>query len=165
MKKTMILKSMIVAATLAFVTGCASSGGDFKTKFQESAKAFGSAAGDFAGKAAGAAKSVSGNLVPGDYTTGVFVSPEALAQLEPGMNMDQVEALTGPAPDVTPSSEGEVWKFPFARIPHFGQNVNETTIVRFDSDKRMTKAYKVQGGGAAASGNALLEAAEAQGQL
>lgn len=165
MKKTLIIKSMIVAATLAFVTGCASNGGDFKTKFQESAKTFGSAAGDFAGKAVGVAKTVGGGLVPGDYVSGYYVSEEKLAQVEVGMSQAEVEALIGPAPDIVPSDSGDVWKFPYARIPHFGENVNETTLIRFDSNQEVVKAYKVNGGGAAASGNPLLQAAEAQGQL
>lgn len=167
MKRTTALKALAIGTALALTTGCASNGSmeDYKAKFADGARSVGGAVGDVAGKAVGAAKQVGGNLVPGDYITGVHVSEEALAQMSPGMTQGEVEALIGPAPDVIPSSEGDVWKYPYARIPHFGQNVNETTVVRFGKNQRLVKAYKVDGGGAANSGNPLLEAAEAGGHL
>lgn len=160
MKKTRFASIFVAALAVTAFSGCASQGG-VKGTFSK----VGQTVGEVAGKAVSVAKDVGGKLVPGDYVTGVHVNDEALASLKPGMRASEVEAVIGMAPDVTPSSQGEVWKYPYARIPHFGENVNETTVVRFDARGRMTKAYKVQGGGAAASGNPLLQAAEAQGQL
>lgn len=158
MKKTLV--GMMTVVAMAFLSGCASNG-----SFQEKAGVFGSKVGDFAVQAVDVAKQVGGNLVPGDYITGVHVSEETLASLKPGMTTAEVEVLIGPAPDVSALNGGEVWKFPYARIPHFGTNINETTIVRFDANQRLVKAYKVQGGGAAASGHPLLQAAEEGGYL
>jgi len=146
-------------AATAFLSGCASSGG-----FDETMSKFGSSVGTIVGEAGKVAKNVGGALVPKDYVTGVHVSDEQLASLKSGMTTSEVAAVIGRAPDVSEVKGGEMWSYPFTRIPHFGENVQETTVVRFDDKGRMVEAYKSKGvkGG---TGNPLLDAASAKGYL
>lgn len=94
------------------------------------------------------------------YESGVEVSEKQMDRIEPGMSKAEVESIVGPAPEVETSEKAEIWSYPYQHIPHFGANVSETTIVRFDSNDQVTKAYKVDGGGASGNSNPLTEAAE-----
>jgi outer membrane protein assembly factor BamE (lipoprotein component of BamABCDE complex) len=148
-------------ASIALLSGCASQGG-----FEGTMNKVGSTIGSAASKVAGVAKDVGGHLVPSDYISGFPVSEEALTSLKPGMSEAEVETIIGMAPDVSTTNTGDIWKYPYVKMTAWsGENVNETTIARFDGKGKLVRAYKVQGGGAAASGHPLLQAAEAQGQL
>lgn len=164
MEKTRMFKVIIAATAITAFSGCASNG-----NFDQTLASLKTGAGTAIGVATDVAKNVGGALVPDDYVTGVYVSDEALASLKPGMSASEVEAIIGLAPDVSAVAGKEVWKYPYAKLTaagaYTGGNVNETTIVRFNKAGKLAKAYKVQGGGGAASGNPLLQAAEAQGSF
>jgi outer membrane protein assembly factor BamE (lipoprotein component of BamABCDE complex) len=161
MKITRAITVGFAFASIAFLSGCASQGG-----FEGTMSKVGSSIGSAASKVAGVAKDVGGNFIPSDYISGFPVSEENLASLQPGMSEAEVETIIGMAPDVSASNKGDIWKYPYVKMAAWsGENVNETTIVRFDSRGKLVKAYKVQGGGAAASGHPLLQAAEKQGQI
>lgn len=159
MKKTHFLKIAVVSLALAFMSGCASQGG-----FKNGLNSAMNTAGKVAGGALDVAKDVGGNLVPAGMENGTRVTPETLAMITEGSTMAEVEALIGPAPDITAGGTGEIWTYQYTKIPHFGQNINEKTIVRFDLDGKVTRAYKTSGG-ATNTGNPLLDAASAEGYL
>ncbi len=102
-----------------------------------------------------------GNVVGGlfqPYTNGVKVDDANLQKLTPGMTPDEVEAIVGLPPEIAQSSQGEIWSYPYSEIKHFGGNINETTVIRFDNTGKLAKAYKTNSR-SSASGNPLLDAA------
>ncbi|SNC59366.1 SmpA / OmlA family protein [Marinobacter sp. es.048] len=138
---------------LGFVlSGCATNGGQ------------GNGMSDAAGRVGGVLEEVAngvgavfgGMLQP--YTNGVKVTDEQMAQLEVGMPASRVEQLIGYPTEIRSLSSGEVWSYPYSEIPHFGENINETTVIRFDPSGLVTKAYKTNARGNA-SGNPLIDAA------
>lgn len=154
---TKIAKKALALATIlsvGIVTGCASNGG-----FQATVDQFKQAG----GSAFNGLKEAGGSFMSG-YETGVQVTPETLAQIKEGSTMADVEALIGPAPEIDAASSGEIWTYQYTKIPHFGENVNQKTIVRFDGNGKVTRAYQTNGG-ATNSGNPLLDAASKQGHL
>ena len=159
MKKTSFLKVVFASVALAFLSGCASQGG-FQNGFNNAM----TKAGEVATGAVGVATEIGGNLVPAGMETGTRVTDETLASISVGSSMADVEALIGPAPDITAGGTGEIWSYQYIKIPHFGPNINEKTIVRFDTNGKVTRAYKTSGG-ATNTGNPLLDAASAQGYL
>lgn len=134
------------------LTGCAANGGQ-NNGFSDAAGQVGGALQQVAN---GVGSAVGGMFQP--YTNGVKVTDEQLARLEVGMPASQVEQLIGYPPEIDSSNDGEIWSYPYSEIPHFGQNINETTIVRFDASGQLTKAYKTNTR-ASSSGNPLLDAA------
>lgn len=134
------------------LTGCATNGGQ-NTGFSDTAGQVGGALKQVAN---GVGSAVGGMFQP--YINGVQVTEEQLAKLEIGMSASQVEQLIGYPPEIESSNGGEIWSYPYSEIPHFGTNINETTVVRFDSAGQLTKAYKTNTR-ASASGNPLLDAA------
>ena len=136
----------------AVLTGCATNGGQ-NSGFSDAAGQVGGALQQVAN---GVGSAVGGMFQP--YTNGVQVTEEQLAKLEIGMPASQVEKLIGYPPEIESFNGGEVWSYPYSEIPHFGQNINETTVVRFDASGQLTKAYKTNTR-ASSSGNPLLDAA------
>src|SRR5690606_27206678 len=90
--------------------------------------------------ASGIGNAVGGLFQP--YTNGVEVTEENLQKLKPGMTEAEVEAIIGLPPEITQVHDDLIWSYPFSKITHFSGNTNETTVVRFDAKKRMTRAYK-----------------------
>lgn len=143
---------MVVAALGFVLSGCATTGD------QQSGL---SAAGNSVGGAFQSVSSGIGSVIGGlfqPYKNGVQVTDEQLAKLSVGMSASEVEQLIGYPPEINNSGDGEIWSYPYSEIPHFGRNINETTIVRFDAAGKLTKAYKT-GTRTSASGNPLLDAA------
>ena len=118
------------------LTGCATNGGQ-NPGFSDAANQVGGALQQVAN---GVGSVVGGMFQP--YTNGVQVTDEQLAMLEIGMPASQVEQLIGYPPEIDSLNGGEVWSYPYTEIAHFGQNINETTIVRFDASGHLTRAYK-----------------------
>jgi len=153
MKK--MFRFAVIALTMSFVSGCASTGG------MDGAM---NSVGEFANSTVNVVKDIGGNLVPEGMENGTRVTPETLAMIKKGDSMAEVESLIGHSGDIALGSSGEVWSYQYTKIPHFGQNINEKTIVRFDKRGNVTRAYKANGG-ATNTGNPLLDAASAQGQF
>lgn len=154
---TKIAKKLLVFVTVLSVgvlTGCASNGG-----FQATVDQFKQAG----GSALSGLKEAGGSFMSG-YETGVLVAPETLAQITEGSSMADVEALIGPAPEIDAGANGEIWTYQYTKIPHFGENINQKTIVRFDANGKVTRAYQTSGG-ATNTGNPLLDAASKKGYL
>lgn len=159
MKRTHFLKMAFAAVALTVLSGCASQGG-----FQNGLNNALTKAGEVANGAVGIATEIGGNLVPAGMETGTRISPETLAQITEGSTMEEVEGLIGPSGDIAMGGTGEIWTYQYTKIPHFGPNINEKTIVRFDKNGKVTRAYQTTGG-ATNTGNPLLDAASAQGYL
>jgi len=147
-----IKQGMAVAVLGVALSGCATNGGQ-QNGLSDVANSVGGA---LQGVASGLGSAVGGMFQP--YKNGVQVTDEQLARLSVGMPASEVEQLIGYPPEIENSSSGEIWSYPYSEIPHFGQNINETTIVRFDAAGKLTKAYKTNTR-ASASGNPLLDAA------
>ena len=153
----MSMMSKCKQGTAIFVLGVALSGcatnGDQESGFSDAA---GQVGGALKQAANGVGTAFGGMFQP--YTNGVQVTEEQLAKLEMGMSASQVGQLIGYPPEIENSNGGEIWSYPYSEIPHFGQNINETTVVRFDTSGLLAKAYKTSTR-ASASGNPLLDAA------
>lgn len=155
MKKT-FLKFAAVAAVLAFTSGCASQGG-----FQGAVNKVGGVA----SSAAGGIADAGGSFFKG-YESGTKVTEETLAKIEPGMTMGEVKTLIGASPNISVGSNNtEIWTYDYLHMPHFGANTEEKTVIRFDSEGSVLYAEKSGGNSGAKTGNPLLDAARAQGQL
>lgn len=146
------LQRTAIAVFCVALSGCATKGGQ-QNGFGD---ALNNVGGAFQGVAAGLGSAVGGIFQP--YRNGVQVTEEQLSQLSVGMTSDEVEQIIGYPPEIADSSSGEVWSYPYSEIPHFGQNINETTVVRFDSAGKLAKAYKTNTR-TGSSGNPLLDAA------
>jgi outer membrane protein assembly factor BamE (lipoprotein component of BamABCDE complex) len=144
--KTQLL--LVATLSVGLLSGCASNG-----------KA-GQMANDF-GEGVGAVAKGIGDAIGGfgqPYTNGVQVTEQQLAQLEPGMSQSEVEQIIGFPPEIQDSSSGEIWSYPYTEITHFSGNTNETTVVRFNTNGKLAKAYKTNSRNSS-TGNPLVDAA------
>ncbi|MCL1477315.1 outer membrane protein assembly factor BamE [Marinobacter sp. M3C] len=151
----LILKAkqgLVIAALGVVLTGCASNGGQ-DSGLSSAAQNVGSAV---KGVASGIGSAVGGLFQP--YRNGVQVTEAQLAQIEVGMRSAEVEQLIGNPPEIDNSNGGEIWSYPFSEITHFSGNINETTVVRFNTSGKVVKAYKTNSR-SSATGNALVDAA------
>lgn len=147
------IKSGTAIAVLAVaLSGCATNG-EQQTGFSNAVNNVGGA---LQGVADGVGSVVGGFMQP--YRNGVQVTEEQMAQLTEGMDASKVEHIIGYPPEIEDSKSGEIWSYPYSEIPHFGQNINETTVVRFDTSGKLVKAYKTSSR-KSSSGNPLLDAA------
>lgn len=156
MKKTHFLKIAVVSMALAFMSGCASQGG-----FQGAVDKVGGVA----SSAANGIADAGGSFFKG-YESGTKVTDETLALIEPGMTMAEVKTLIGASPNISVGSNNtEIWTYDYLHMPHFGANTEEKTVIRFDNKGNVLYAEKSGGNSGAKTGNPLLDAARAQGQL
>lgn len=147
---------MMVFVGLAFLSGCASQGG-MGQGFKDTTSKVADTTGSVLQGTATAIGSVAGGLFQ-PYTNGIKVTEAQMAQLKPGMSTAEVEQIIGMAPEINESQGEEIWSYPYTEIPHFGTNINETTVVRFSSAGKLLKAYK-SGGRTSSTGNPLVDAA------
>ncbi|WP_257283180.1 outer membrane protein assembly factor BamE [Endozoicomonas sp. SESOKO1] len=143
-------RTISVLAFTVLATGCASTGSssnDFMGTVSETAKSVGSTVGDVA----------SGFL--SGYETGIYVTPEQLDSIKKGVTTEsEVFALIGAPSRKEQLGSKEVWNYPYTKIPHFGKNVNETTVIEFNSKGVVVSAYKANGV-SGSTGNAMIDAA------
>lgn len=84
----------------------------------------------------------------GAYKDGVEVSTSQMKQIKVGKSkMSDVERIVGYPSTKQETKKGEIWRYPFTKIRHFGSNVNETTVFEFNKKGVVTKKYKAAGGG------------------
>lgn len=158
MKKMTRGLSMLVAMIgLAFLSGCATTQGGEGNGFSNATSKVAETTGSVFSSITTTVGSVAGGMFQ-PYTNGVQVSEAQLGQLKSGMSTSEVEAIIGMAPEISESRGEEIWSYPYTEIKHFGGNVNETTIVRFDAKGSLIKAYK-SNSRTSSSGNALVDAA------
>ncbi|WP_146162221.1 outer membrane protein assembly factor BamE [Marinobacter sp. 3-2] len=141
----------VVLASVA-LSGCATSGGS-QNGFSTAAEGVKDGIGAVA---EGVGNAVGGLFQP--YTNGVQVSDQDLESLRSGMTTAEVEQILGFPPEINESNGQEIWSYPYTEIRHFGGNTNETTIVRFDADGELIKAYKTNSRNSP-TGNPLVDAA------
>ena len=151
-KMSGIKQGIAIVALGVALSGCATNGGQQNGL----SGAMENVGGALQGVASGVGSAFGGMLQP--YTNGVQVTEEQLAKLEMGMSASKVEQLIGYPPEIESVNNGEIWSYPYSEIAHFGQSINETTVVRFNPSGQLTKAYKTNTR-ASASGNPLLDAA------
>jgi outer membrane protein assembly factor BamE (lipoprotein component of BamABCDE complex) len=157
MKKLKFVRSLTLAfMAVIFVSGCATQGGAGEG-FKNATSKVADTTGSVRQGVSTTVGSVAGGMFQ-PYTNGVKVSEDQLAQLKSGMSPTEVEQIIGLAPEISESRGEEIWSYPYTEIPHFGANINETTIVRFDADGKLAKAYK-SNSRTSSSGNPLVDAA------
>ncbi len=82
------------------------------------------------------------------YKDGVEVSTSQMKQIKVGKSkMSDVERIVGYPSTKQETKRGEIWRYPFTKIRHFGSNVNEITVFEFNKKGVVTKKYKAAGGG------------------
>ncbi|SNC74815.1 Outer membrane protein assembly factor BamE, lipoprotein component of the BamABCDE complex [Marinobacter sp. es.048] len=140
----------VVLASIA-LSGCATSGGN-QSAFSNAAEGVKEGVGAVA---EGVGNAVGGLFQP--YTNGVKVSDQDLDRLQSGMTSAEVEQILGFPPEINESNGQEIWSYPYTEIRHFGGNTNETTIVRFDTNGELVKAYKTNSRNSP-TGNPLVDA-------
>ncbi len=140
-----------IAVALVALSGCATSGGS-QDQFSSAAQGVKDGVGAVA---EGVGNAVGGLFQP--YTNGVKVSDEDLKRLKSGMTSTEVEQILGYPPEIDESNGQEIWSYPYTEIRHFGGNTNETTIVRFDTNGELVKAYKTNSR-TSPTGNPLVDA-------
>lgn len=151
MKKNNGIKSAISIALLTIavaISGCAAQG--------EQPNVFNKAADGATSAAKSVGSAVGGLFQP--YRNGVQITDEKIELVTAGMTASEVADTIGNPPEIESVNGGEVWSYPYSEIKHFGTNINETTVVRFDESGKVAKAYKTSSRNSA-SGNPLLDAA------
>lgn len=118
-----------------------------------------------AGKIGGTASAVGGGIknvasgLFGGYENGTNVPEAKLAELKLGESTERdVERVIGLAPEKQQMDDGEVWRYPYTKITHFSGNTNNTTVIEFNRNGVVTKAYKVDTR-SSSTGNPLVDAA------
>ncbi len=141
-----------VALASIALSGCATSGGS-QNGFSNAAEGVKDGIGAVA---EGVGNAVGGLFQP--YTNGVQVSDQDLESLRSGMTTAEVERILGFPPEINEINGQEIWSYPYTEIRHFGGSINETTIVRFDANGKLAKAYKTNSRNSP-TGNPLVDAA------
>ncbi|MGF1757941.1 hypothetical protein L4D76_08325 [Photobacterium sagamiensis] len=79
-----------------------------------------------------------------DHENGVFISDAQIKVMtEKHYTKEKIVELFGHAVD----EEGNTWKYGYVKVPAFSSNnINETTVIKFNSKNKVVKAYKAQGG-------------------
>lgn len=140
--------SITLLTVAVAMSGCAAQG--------EQPNVFNKAADGASSAAQSVGSAVGGLFQP--YRNGVQVTDDKIELVTVGMTAAEVESTIGNPPEVESVNGGEVWSYPYSEIKHFGANINETTVVRFDTSGKVAKAYKTSSR-KSASGNPLLDAA------
>lgn len=140
----------VVFTSALVLGGCASTGSNDQSLLDRSVDGVSNAA-------SSVGSAVSGFFA--GYENGTKIEDKYLASLVVGKTTtkDVEQAIGLPANKET--VEGVVsWRYPYTRIPHFGANVNETTIFEFNKKGVLKKAYKANGR-TDKTGNALVDSA------
>lgn len=82
-----------------------------------------------------------GSFLP-SYSSGTKVSSDTLAQIQAGDSMEAVKALIGESTSTIHSTKGEVWTYEYCMVTFAGPNVREVTVVVFDLNKKVSRAYR-----------------------
>lgn len=81
------------------------------------------------------------------YESGTQVSKETLLSVARGLTQEEVVNILG-HPDERNEVKGrELWNYPYVRMPIFGGSTNMTTVVEFDKNDKVLRAYQSQGKG------------------
>lgn len=156
MKVTRGLSMLVAVIGLAFLSGCASTGGS-GNGFKDATTSVANTTGEVFQSVTSTVGSVAGGIFQ-PYTNGIKVTDEQMAKLKVGMSTSEVEQIIGLAPEISESRGQEIWSYPYTESPAFGANINETTVVRFSSAGKLVKAYK-SNGRTSSTGNPLVDAA------
>lgn len=143
-----LIKSIVAISAILALSGCASQGGvnGVAENIGNGLKGVAEGIGGIAGSA----------FQP--YTNGVEVTEQQMAQLEVGMSPAEVEQIVGLPPSISEIGGNEMWSYPYTEITHFSGNRSETTVIRFDDNGRLARAYKTNSR-TSSTGNALVDAA------
>ncbi|HVI55847.1 MAG TPA: outer membrane protein assembly factor BamE [Luteibacter sp.] len=107
-----------------------------------------------------AAFALAGCATPFDHKTGTYVAPETIAGFKKGTTTrEDVVAALGQPPEKKEVMGKEVWTYPYMNLPAnpYAKKTQETTVVEFDRNGKLTSAYKA-GAVPGKSGNPMLDA-------
>lgn len=94
----------------------------------------------------------------GAYTTGIEITQQQMDALEIGKtNQDHVREMFGAPGRREQLGQTQVWYYDYVKIKHFGRNVQEATVLEFNSQGVLTAKSKSNAVGK--TGNPLLDAA------
>lgn len=77
--------------------------------------------------------------------SGERITPEKMAMLDTNMSYSDVEGVLGLPTEVKQIGDGQAWFYHFLEAPTWGINVNETRVIRFDSEGRVQDTSTIEG--------------------